>query len=84
MASFRCYDDSDVIVTLILTIFHLHLIQLGNFAKFFVYGDVGYRATLINNTRTKVIPDKFKCQGVIHHHNARGKGSYMNMHREYD
>ena len=28
MASFRCYDNSDVIVTLIVTNFHLYLIQL--------------------------------------------------------
>jgi len=28
MASFHCYDNSDVIVTLIITNFHLYLIQL--------------------------------------------------------
>ena len=28
MASFRCYDNSDVIATLIMTIFHLYLMQL--------------------------------------------------------
>ena len=28
MASFRCYDNSDVIATLIITNFHLYLIQL--------------------------------------------------------
>ena len=28
MASFRCYDNSDVIATLIMTNFHLYLIQL--------------------------------------------------------
>ena len=33
MVSFRCCDNSDVIVTLILTKFRLHLIQLGNFGK---------------------------------------------------
>ena len=41
MASFRCYDNSDVIATLIMTNFHLYLIQLWwQFFQMFVYGDV--------------------------------------------
>ena len=43
MASFRCYDNSDVIATLIITNFHLYLIQLWcQFFQIFVYGDVVY------------------------------------------
>ena len=46
MASFRCYDNSDVIATLITTIFHLHLIQLWwQFFQILVYGDVVYAQT---------------------------------------
>ena len=42
MASFRCYDNSDVIATLITTNFHLYLIQLWwQFFQMFVYGDAG-------------------------------------------
>ena len=42
MASFRCYDSSDVIATLIMTNFHLYLIQLWwQFFQMFVYGDAG-------------------------------------------
>ena len=41
MASFRCYDNSDVIATLITTNFHLYLIQLRwQFFQMLVYGDV--------------------------------------------
>ena len=41
MASFHCYDNSDVIATLIMTNFHLYLIQLWwQFFQMFVYGDV--------------------------------------------
>ena len=41
MASFRCYDNSDVIATLSMTNFHLYLIQLWwQFFQMFVYGDV--------------------------------------------
>ena len=46
MASFRCYDNSDVIATLIITNFHLYLIQLWwQFFQNFVYGDVVYAQT---------------------------------------
>ena len=46
MASFRCYDNSDVIATLIMTNFHLYLIQLWwQFFQNFVYGDVVYAQT---------------------------------------
>ena len=45
-ASFRCYDNSDVIVTLIITNFHLYIIQQWcQFFKIFVYGDVVYAQT---------------------------------------
>ena len=41
MASFRCYDNSDVIAFLIMTNFHLYLIKLWwQFFQMFVYGDV--------------------------------------------
>ena len=46
MASFRCYDNSDVIATLIITNFHLYLIQLWwYFFQIFVYGDEVYTQT---------------------------------------
>ena len=46
MASFRCYDNSDVIATLIMANFHLYLIQLWwQFFQMFVYGDVVYAQT---------------------------------------
>ena len=46
MASFRCYDNSDVIATLIMTNFHLNLIELWwQFFQMFVYSDVVYAQT---------------------------------------
>ena len=43
MASCGCYDNSDVIATLIITHFHLYLIQLWwQFFQMFVYGVVAY------------------------------------------
>ena len=46
MASFRCYNNSDVIATLIMTNFYLYLIQLWwQFFQMFVYGDVVYAQT---------------------------------------
>ena len=43
MASCGCYDNSDVIATLIITHFHLYLIQLWwQFFQMFVYGVVVY------------------------------------------
>ena len=43
MALFRCYDNSDVIATLIITNFHLYLIQLWcQLFQIFAYGDVVY------------------------------------------
>ena len=42
MSSFRCYDNSDVIATLIMTNFHLLWWQ---FFRMFVYGDVVYAQT---------------------------------------
>ena len=46
MASFRCYDNSNVIATLIMTNFHLYLIQLWcQFFQIFLYGDVVYVQT---------------------------------------
>ena len=46
MASFRCYNNSHVIATLITKKFHLHLIQLWwQFFQMFAYGDVVYTQT---------------------------------------
>ena len=46
IASFRCYDNSDVIATLIITNCHLYLIQLWwPFFQIFVYDDVVYAQT---------------------------------------
>ena len=47
MASFRCYDNSDVIATLIITNFHLYLIQLWwQFFQIFAHGNVVYAQAL--------------------------------------
>ena len=44
--SLRCYDKSDAVATLIITNFHLHLIQLWwQFFQNFVYGDIVYAQT---------------------------------------
>ena len=44
--SFRCYDNSDVIATLIIINFHLYLIHLWwQFFQIFVFGDVVYAQT---------------------------------------
>ena len=46
MASFRRYDNSNVIATVIITNFHLCLIQLWwQFCQIFVFGDVVYAQT---------------------------------------
>ena len=46
MASFRCYDNSDVIATRIITDFHLYLIQLWcQFFQIFAHGNVVYAQT---------------------------------------
>ena len=48
IASFRCYDNSDVVATLIITNFHLFLIQLWwQFFQISVYGDVLYAQTWV-------------------------------------
>ena len=45
-SSFRCYNNSDVVAALIITNFHLYLIQLWwQFFTIFVYGDVVYAQT---------------------------------------
>ena len=55
-ASVRCYDNSDVIVALIITNFVLYLIQLWrNFFQIFVYGDVVYAQTWEILTRKNCI-----------------------------
>ena len=49
MASFRCYDNSDVIATLMITNFHPYLMQLRwQLFKIFVYGDVVYAQSCID------------------------------------
>ena len=46
MASFLCYDNSDVIATLIITNFHLYLIQLlWQLFQIFVFDDAVYAQT---------------------------------------
>ena len=53
MASFHCYDNSNVVVTLIKTNFHLYRIQLwlcfgfgGEFLQVLIKGDVVYKLKL--------------------------------------
>ena len=46
MTSFCCYENSDVIATLIVTNFHLYLIQLWwQFFQIFVHGNIVYAQT---------------------------------------
>ena len=46
IASFRCYDNSDAVATLIIANFHLHIIQmLWQFLQHFVFGDVAFAQT---------------------------------------
>ena len=46
MASFRCYDNSDLIATLIITNFLLNLIQLWcQYFQILVYSDAVYAQT---------------------------------------
>ena len=63
MTSFRCYDNSDVIATLIMTIFHLYLIQLWwQFFQMFVHGGVVYAQCWQVLTVPKLYRDTFICQ----------------------
>ena len=53
MASFGCYDNSDVIATRIITNFHLYLIQLWwQFFQMFLYGVVVYASKKISQVLT--------------------------------
>ena len=45
MASFRCYDNSDVIATLVMTNFHLNTTVVAIVIQMLVYGDVVYAQT---------------------------------------
>ena len=63
MTSFRCYDNSDVIATLIITNFHLYLIQLWwQFFQMFVYGDVVVLLKLRSYWPRKAVSYHFICQ----------------------
>ena len=66
MASFRCYDNFDVIVTLILKNFHLHLIQLGNFGKSLFMATWVFNYLNEQHLNDSHL-DKYKLQVVIHH-----------------
>ena len=62
MSSFRCYDNSDVIATLIIINFRLYLIQLWwQFFQMFVHGDVVYAQTWQLLT-LKTVSSHFICQ----------------------
>ena len=60
MASFRCYDNSDVIATPIITNVHLYLIQLWRqLFQIFVYGDVVYTQTWeVLTVKSSIEPSK--------------------------
>ena len=63
MASFRCHDNSDVIATLIITNFHLYLIQLWwQLFQMFVYGDVVFLLKLRSYWPRKTVSYHFICQ----------------------
>ena len=60
-ASFRCYDNSDVIATLSTTNFHLNPIQLmWQFFRIFVYGNVVYAQTWEVLTLKNITPPPYK------------------------
>ena len=64
--SFRCYDNSDAVATLIMTNFHLYLIQLlWQFFQNFVYGDVVYAQTWQVFTLKNCIEPPFKQPAFI-------------------
>ena len=55
MASFRCYDNSDVIATLVITNVRRYLIQLWwQFLQIFVYVDVGSLCSNLGG----IVPEK--------------------------
>ena len=63
MASFHCCDNSDVIATLIMTNFHLFLIQLWwQFFQMFVYGDGSLCSNLAGIDPEKLYRGTFICQ----------------------
>ena len=78
MASFHCYDNSDVIVTLIITNFYLYLIQLSwYFFKIFVNGDVVYAQT--SEVLTMKTPSSClnKVCLIAHYNSGNGKRLYF-------
>ena len=63
MASFRCYDNSDVVATLIMKNFYLYLIQLWwQFCQMFVYGDGSLCSNLAGIDPEKLYRGTFICQ----------------------
>ena len=63
MTSFRCYDNSDVIATLIMKNFYLYLIQLWwQFCQMFVYGDGSLCSNLAGIDPEKLYRGTFICQ----------------------
>ena len=63
MAPFRCYDNSDVIATLIMKNFYLYLIQLWwQFCQMFVYGDGSLCSNLAGIDPEKLYRGTFICQ----------------------
>ena len=65
MASFRCYDNSDVLPNLITTNFHLYLIQQWwQFFQIFAHGDVVYTQTWEVMTPKNCIESPYRSIGV--------------------
>ena len=60
MGSFRCYDSSNVIATLMVTNFHLNTTDVASF-QMFVYGDVVYAQTWYSDPE-KLNRATFICQ----------------------
>ena len=60
MGSFRCYDSSNVIATLMVTNFHLNTTDVASF-QMFVYGDVVYAQTCYSDPE-KLNRATFICQ----------------------
>ena len=64
MGSFRCYDSSNVIATLMVTNFHLNTTDVASF-QMFVYGDVVYAQTWYSDPE-KLNRATFICQDGLY------------------
>ena len=87
MTSFHCYDNSDVIATLVITNFHLYLMQLWwQFFQVFVYGDVPRAQTLeVLTLKNSIAPPKYRRRKNFKLRMTTNKWSWSGpeMHRDW-